>query len=575
MPQGGGGRSVAFSGKKKKEQLRARKERKINIPNPKYNNSEVEEAEKAENSYISVVTDALEAIRGPGHLDEVEELNLQPRAQQNSSSKRYNLKFKKDKDEEKERLKTFHYAKLDTICGSDMEVEINDFYPPGLNFPTRPAWRKNMSKKELDHQENRYFRLFCDKLDKDFAHQDLSLYELNLETWRQLWRVMEMADILLIIVDARYVACQFPPYLYEELSEKRNKNIILVMNKCDLIPPELVLAWEKYLMCHFPSLLLVPFSSLEGVRKKRGLMRMAAESSLRLVEACQKLVGGKVNLDSWRNKIEEERDITFDEECEVQENIVEEPDTSPLEHQRFNDGILTIGTIGHPNVGKSSLINALMGKKVVSVSRTPGHTKHFQTIFLTPKVKLCDCPGLVFPSKVSKPMQVLHGSYPIAQYRDPISAVHYMASRINVPQILKLQHPEKGTAIEWTPYFISEAWAKKRGFFLKSKGGRPDTSRGANELLRLCLNGHRSLIMYIAPPGFHENIHCFENDEKLKDIILIQGIKKDNAIEELEELQEGQLILQDNSEESDDEDQDMASEAPCRNPFELLMDDEY
>jgi ribosome biogenesis GTPase A len=33
------------------------------------------------------------------------------------------------------------------------------------------------------------------------------------------------------------------------------------------------------------------------------------------------------------------------------------------------EGVLTIGTLGHPNVGKSSLINSLIGKKVVSVSR--------------------------------------------------------------------------------------------------------------------------------------------------------------------------------------------------------------
>ena len=44
--------------------------------------------------------------------------------------------------------------------------------------------------------------------------------------------------------------------------------------------------------------------------------------------------------------------------------------------------------------------------QVVSVSRTPGHTKHLQTIFLTPTVKLCDCPGLVFPSYVDKSLQV-------------------------------------------------------------------------------------------------------------------------------------------------------------------------
>ena len=49
--------------------------------------------------------------------------------------------------------------------------------------------------------------------------------------------------------------------------------------------------------------------------------------------------------------------------------------------------------------------------QMVSTSRTPGHTKHFQTIFLSRSVRLCDCPGLVFPSLVEKQLQVSTASH--------------------------------------------------------------------------------------------------------------------------------------------------------------------
>lgn len=89
--------------------------------------------------------------------------------------------------------------------------------------------------------------------------------------------------------------------------------------------------------------------------------------------------------------------------------------------------------IGHPNVGKSSLINSIFGKVVVSTSRTPGliftklyiyicilyiitsksinfigHTNHFQTIHLSKNIRLCDSPGLVFPSLLLKQLQVFY-----------------------------------------------------------------------------------------------------------------------------------------------------------------------
>ena len=58
-------------------------------------------------------------------------------------------------------------------------------------------------------------------------------------------------------------------------------------------------------------------------------------------------------------------------------------------------------------------------------------------------MRLCDCPGLVFPSLVSKPLQILAGIYPVAQLQEPYSAIRYLAERIPVIQILKLKHPSQ------------------------------------------------------------------------------------------------------------------------------------
>lgn len=92
---------------------------------------------------------------------------------------------------------------------------------------------------------------------------------------------------------------------------------------------------------------------------------------------------------------------------------------------------LVVGLVGYPNVGKSSTINALIGEKKVSVSSTPGKTKHFQTIHLSPTLVLCDCPGLVFPQfATTKADLVCDGVLPIDQMREYTGPTTLVVRRI-------------------------------------------------------------------------------------------------------------------------------------------------
>lgn len=163
----------------------------------------------------------------------------------------------------------------------------------------------------------------------------------------------------------------------------------------------------------------------------------------------------------------------------------------------------TIGLVGHPNAGKSSLINALAGRKVVSVSSTPGHTKHLQTIFLNQHTRFCDCPGLVFPTTgVPYPLQVLGGQVNTAQVRETFSTLAYVGMRYPLERAYSLDShslsasfsssmsiidrtkslKEMGAAQRWSGFGLAEAYAVKRGYYTKKE--RPDAHRAGNEILR-------------------------------------------------------------------------------------------
>lgn len=146
---------------------------------------------------------------------------------------------------------------------------------------------------------------------------------------------------------------------------------------------------------------------------------------------------------------------------------------------------ISIGLIGQPNVGKSSLLNALLGRKVVRASRTPGKTKTLQTIFWNQTIRLVDCPGLVCPSFAGMERQVLSGIIPI-QNVEPV--LYFVAQRIPLEKILKLVHPDEDDMTRdedptWTTDEILSEYALQLGF-VTSKAGRPDLYRAGAFILR-------------------------------------------------------------------------------------------
>ncbi|RMD43087.1 hypothetical protein DV735_g2026, partial [Chaetothyriales sp. CBS 134920] len=186
-----------------------------------------------------------------------------------------------------------------------------------------------------------------------------------------------------------------------------------------------------------------------------------------------------------------------------------------------NERKTTIGLVGYPNVGKSSTINALIGAKKVSVSATPGKTKHFQTIHLSDRVILCDCPGLVFPNfATTKAELVCSGVLPIDQLREFSGPAGLVAQRI--PQAflenvygmkIQIRPTEEGGTGTPTASELLRAYAKARGFATTGHG-QPDESRAARYILKDYVNGK---LLYCHPPPHEPEIDGADFNKDLYD----------------------------------------------------------
>lgn len=264
-------------------------------------------------------------------------------------------------------------------------------------------------------------------------------------------------------------------------------------------------------------------------------MRMAKEGAYQIQQACKAIVGTDLDISSWEERIVQEMQNTAASEVTLPKlatppNHVDDSEFDMKERTRYQNNQLTVGCVGFPNVGKSSLMNALTGRKVVGVSPTPGKTKHFQTIFLTHNVRLCDCPGLVFPSSVPRKLQVLIGSYPIAQLREPFAAIRCLAERVDLILMLSIKLNSLISATE-----ICDAWAERCKWFT-AKSGRADTNKAANHILRMALSG--KIVFTLLPPGFIDMEDYWRDHDDVADVDNIKALGISSELADTEDNSE-------------------------------------
>lgn len=430
----------------------------------------------------------------------------------------------------------------------------------GLKVPRRPAWTRTMTRQQLEQQERDSF------LDwrRDLAHlaEDSSLlltpFERNIQLWRQLWRVLERSHLVVQIVDARnplnFRSEDLEAYVKEvgddstgddvTVPGKGKRRSLLLINKADLLTYEQRSVWADYFEEH--NITYAFFSAADAAA-----LQEQAEKQRRREEG---LDDEDDDDDEDEDDEAEHDDEELDEEDEeeIEEDVEEEAgevakqleetkleDQEPVEIEDIRTRVLTvteledlfisaappladfatardpnpktlmIGLVGYPNVGKSSTINALIGSKKVSVSATPGKTKHFQTLVLSDEITLCDCPGLVFPQFANTQADMIcDGVLPIDQMREYSAPVELVCKRIPRAILegtygirIDVKEVEDGGTgkVGWED--LLSAYAIARGM-TRASFGMPDTSRASRYVLKDYVNA--KLLYGRAPPGIDE-----------------------------------------------------------------------
>lgn len=271
----------------------------------------------------------------------------------------------------------------------------------------------------------------------------------------EVLKVIDSSDVILQILDARDPAGTRSLHIEKYLkTECKHKHLVNVLNKVDLVPTWVTQRWMKILTSSAPTVAF--HASITNSFGKGTLIQVLRQFA-------------------------------------------------QLHPERQH---VSVGLIGYPNVGKSSVINTLIKRKSCKVAPIPGETKVWQYITLFSKIYLIDCPGVVYPSKDTTAIDtVLRGVIRVETIKDPEDFVAPILEAVR-PDYIRNTYGIRS----WTDStdFLTQL-AVKRGKL--QKGGKPDLHIVGRLLVHDWCRGQ---LPWFRPPPFEDDLRAMELEEAAK-----------------------------------------------------------
>ncbi|UJR25249.1 hypothetical protein I4U23_006601 [Adineta vaga] len=444
------------------------------------------------------------------------------------------------------RKKNVSNIKVSKVGSSKSEVLRKDKESKIQLADERPKTLESMMI-DIERRQNEYQQNQLSSNDDNDDHHDHTFSEMidgheksRKTFYREFKKVVDASDIIIEVLDARDpLGCRCPQVEEAVLTSGKNKKLILLLNKIDLIPRDNLDKWLKYLRNEFPTIAFR--ASTQNQRDRLGHVKVSLKAcDEHMLRSSNKCFGAMTLMNLLSN------------------------------YCRKNDikTSVTVGIVGYPNVGKSSVINSLKRSQACETGAMPGLTKQMQTVKLDKLIKLFDSPGIVMSKETNPATLILRNCVRIETIENLLPAIELLLHRCSKEQMLLQYDLDDFRDVN---DFLMKI-AVKMGTL--KKGGISDTHKAAQRVLSDWTNG--KLTYFTEPPERTNEIIHTELVTQMKEAFDIDALLN-NENEEYDDLQTppSSLVVSNQTCADYEQEEECVSNSGNSNEEEEEMDDDH